>query len=92
MDRYSLEIRSKGDEWVSIKSLSYNTELLVRLTELGVIELHEGHIHVTHVMRLRKFFRLRGTLGVNTSGAAIILDLLERIELLQQEIRCLRGE
>jgi MerR family transcriptional regulator, heat shock protein HspR len=92
MDKYPLEIRFMGDEWVRIESLGYNTELLGRLTELGVIELHGDHIHVTHVIRLRKYFRLRSTLGVNTSGAAVILDLLERIEQLQHELRCLRGE
>ncbi len=35
--------------------------------------------------------RLRRTLGVNLPGAAIILDLLERIEMLQDEVNKLKG-
>ncbi len=92
MDKYWFEVHlsQREDDWVSVHSLGYHLERLERLAELGIIELRSGHIHVSHVIRLRKFFRLRDTLGVNASGAAIILDLLDRIETLQEELRCLR--
>ncbi|MBS4023597.1 MAG: hypothetical protein KGZ79_14470 [Dethiobacter sp.] len=91
MDKHWLEI-SFRDEWVSIRSLDYQEDLLGSLAELGVIELHGDHIHVNHVIRLHKFFRLRGNLGVNDAGAAIILDLLDRIERLQADLRSLGKE
>lgn len=37
------------------------------------------------VLRLRKIERLRRDLGVNTTGAAVILDLLDRMITLQRE-------
>ncbi len=92
MDKYWFEVRlgQREDDWVSVHSLGYHLEHLEDLVELGIIELRGDNIHVAHVIRLRKFFRLRDTLGVNASGAAIILDLLDRIERLQEELRYLR--
>jgi hypothetical protein len=45
----------------------------------------------TAVPRLRRIERLRRDLGVNLPGVAVALQLLERIEALQQEIAKLRG-
>ncbi len=94
MDEFRIKITIHDDDthWVSIHTLGYHPDLLSKLEELGIIELHGGYLHTTQVMRLRRFFRLRNTLGVNASGAAIILDLLERIELLQEELRSLRNK
>jgi hypothetical protein len=41
--------------------------------------------------RLRTIGRLRDDLGINLPGIGAVLDLLERIESLQGEIRILRG-
>jgi hypothetical protein len=38
------------------------------------------------VVQLRRMQRLRRDLGVNFSGAAVILDLVKRIELLNREL------
>jgi hypothetical protein len=36
------------------------------------------------VIRLRRVLRLRGDLGVNLVGAAIIVDLVERLDRLER--------
>ena len=65
--------------------------LVVRLARAGLIETLEsessepllpGHV----VVKLRRMQRLRRDLGVNFNGAAVILDLVKRIELLNREL------
>ena len=74
-----------------------------RLVSLGVIEAHPGSAasavggdalagfspEVT--LRVARVVRLERDLGVNFEGAAVILDLLDRIERLEDELRILRG-
>ena len=43
------------------------------------------------IMRLRRMKRLRHDLGVNFAGAAIILDLMERIRTLNRELTNVRS-
>ncbi|ACV69141.1 chaperone modulator CbpM [Desulfohalobium retbaense] len=42
------------------------------------------------VYRLRKFQRLCQDFGLSSTGGSIIVDLLERIEVLEREVRQLR--
>jgi MerR family transcriptional regulator, heat shock protein HspR len=90
MMRYRIEVyrrSSSGEEgWISIRSLDYHPELLERLVALGIVETENGLIHSSQVQRLDKIWRLRNCLGVNLAGASIILDLLARIEALEEEI------
>jgi hypothetical protein len=70
--------------------------LVVRLARAGVIETLESEssepLLPSHVVvKLRRMQRLRRDLGVNFSGAAVILDLVERIELLNRELIEIRG-
>ena len=70
--------------------------LVVRLARAGLIETLKSETlesessepllpsHV--VVQLRRMQRLRRDLGVNFSGAAIILDLVKRIEQLNREL------
>lgn len=65
--------------------------LVVRLARAGLIETLENESsepllprHV--VVKLRRMQRLRRDLGVNFIGAAVILDLVKRIELLNREL------
>ena len=41
--------------------------------------------------RLRRMLRLHGDLGVNLTGAAIVVDLLERLDHLERELAQLRA-
>jgi hypothetical protein len=67
-------------------------ELLVRLVRLGLIEpVAPGASEFTAVTaaKLRRMVRLRLDLGVGFVGAAIIVDLLQRLERLEG---CPRGD
>lgn len=87
---HSLSIGPEGD-WIDISSLEIHPEIAEKLAELGIVEIRENHIQAYQVTRLQKLMRLRYSLGVNLHAAAIIMDLLERIELLQKEIERLKG-
>jgi len=67
--------------------------LVEQLAELGVIEPHPeaGRVFSCEVtLRVGRFVRLQRDLGVNAEGAAVIVELLDRIEALEHELRSLR--
>lgn len=74
------------DEGLDIASLDLHPDLLQLLAELGVVELMGNRISRRELKRIRQLQRLREYLGVNVIGAAIIIDLLERIEALEDEL------
>ena len=47
--------------------------------------------HTSTVDRLQRILRLRQDLGVNLAAVAVILEMIERIEDLQTELRLLRS-
>ena len=83
--RHTLPTAEEG-EWVDLGSLEIHPELTQKLAEWGIVEIRGGYVHVRQAARLQKLMRLRRKLGVNLPGAAIIVDLLERIEMLEDEI------
>jgi len=89
MKRYWVQVQkdASGDGWVSIKNLDYHPELLERLVALGLVEIENEMIHTRQAARLDKIFRLRNCFGVNLTGAAIILDLLDKIDELKEQLR-----
>lgn len=64
-----------------------------RLVALGVLHPHGAPPRFAgeSALLVHKVVRLQRDLGVNFEGAAVILDLLERIEALEHELRALRG-
>ncbi len=64
--------------------------LVVRLAQQGLIETldskTEARLPRRAIMQLRRMRRLHRDLGVNFAGAAIILDLVGRIEQLNREL------
>lgn len=68
--------------------------LVERLIALGLVEpaatTPEPLFDVATVLRLRRIVRLRRDLGINWVGIGVVLDLLAKIEVLEQEIARLR--
>ncbi len=64
--------------------------LVVRLAQQGLIDTvdNQGEQFVPRrtVIRLRRMQRLRRDLGVNFAGAAVILDLLNRLNEMNREV------
>lgn len=86
------EMRLTADELAAAAGIS--PTMLARLVGLGLIgPVAEGSTEFTaaSARRLRRMLRLRRDLGVNLTGAAILVDLLERLERLEAELRHLRG-
>jgi DNA-binding transcriptional MerR regulator len=64
------------------------------LVQLGLVEPEPGtrdRFSSATAARLRRMLRLRDDLGVNLAGAVIIVDLMERLERLDAELRRLSG-
>jgi len=67
------------------------SEMIERLVEEGIIEptRHEGktlYFPPSSLKRTRVVMNLRSDLGVNLAGAALALELLDRIEKLQARL------
>ena len=77
---------AEDSERVELESLEIHPDIVQQLVEWGIVEIRGSHVHFRQAVRLQKLMRLRRKLGVNLPGAAIIVDLLERIETLQDEI------
>jgi MerR family transcriptional regulator/heat shock protein HspR len=89
--RQSVTVRSRP-AWVSAAELDYHPDLLAALADLGVIDLEDGFVPVHQISRIERVFRLRRFLGVNVCGAAVILELLERLDELQEKVRTMEKE
>ncbi len=66
--------------------LKFHPDLLTLYKEMGIIEFEDNCISYEELHRLQKILRLKQNCGVNTIGATIIVDLLEKIENLQEEL------
>jgi DNA-binding transcriptional MerR regulator len=63
--------------------------LVERLVALGLIEPLEGKSNrfpPNVTLRLQRALRLRRDLGLSYNGAALVLELLDRIEALEQRL------
>jgi DNA-binding transcriptional MerR regulator len=70
-------------------------ELVERLISLGLVDpvdtQPEPLFEPAVILRLRRIVRLRNDLGVNWAGVGVVLDLLGRIEELQEELASLKA-
>jgi hypothetical protein len=64
---------------------------LARLVRLGVVEPEANGFPAITALRLHRMARLHRDLGVTFLGAAIAVDLIERIERLERELARVRG-
>jgi MerR family transcriptional regulator, heat shock protein HspR len=95
--KYYLQVYSgPWDSWnqegrILLDDLPFEPLLLERLAALGIIEPKDGMLSPEEVERVNKILRLRQSLGVNLSGATIIIELLDRLEAMEEEIERRRG-
>jgi DNA-binding transcriptional MerR regulator len=64
--------------------------LLKRFVTLGLIDPVEASADLFQpdvILRLQRILRLRRDLGINYNAAGLVLDLLERIDALETELR-----
>ena len=78
---------SETGQDISISQAGFHPDLLVRYKEMGIIDLDDDSISLTELRRLFRIVRLRQHCGANMAGAAIIVDLLDRIEDLKEQLR-----
>ncbi len=71
-------------------------ELLERMVDLGLIEPEQNRPEILFapevVADVCRALRLRNELGINWNGVGLVMDLLDRINQLENELRRLRGE
>lgn len=77
-------------ERVPVAQIDMHPEFLQLLADLGIIEIKNHHIDLAGWRRSCRIMRIRQRLGVNMNAAAIIVELLERIEGLEEEIEHLK--
>jgi chaperone modulatory protein CbpM len=90
--------RLQGERWLSRAELAtaagITRERLERLIRLGLVDPVPGgpeEFTAETLLRLQRMLRLNADLGVNLIGAAIIADLLERLDRLEAELARRRG-
>src|SRR4051794_24830946 len=81
--------------WLTLEELAHaarlHPDLVESLVDFGILEpaRRDGgrlFFDTAAVFRVRAIQRLRHDLGVNLQGVAVILDLIERLRVLQQEL------
>ncbi len=75
-----------------ISELDIHPQLLDILEELGIVDIKDDCIEFQDSRRLYKMLRLKEFLGINFNGAAVIVDLLQRIDELEEELERLKRE
>ena len=87
-----------GEMWLSREQLAAAAGIsparLARLIRLGLVEPAEAgpsEFAAAVAARVRRMLRLHDDLGVDLVGAAIITDLLERLDRMETELQRLRG-
>lgn len=87
------EVYDKNEtNWVPLEQLNFSHEFLKKLQEIGIIETRGEYVRSEHIPRIFKVLRLRKTLGINFTGAAVIMELLDKIDDLQEEIETLKKQ
>jgi chaperone modulatory protein CbpM len=93
LDYGGFPVRSRLVAWAEFVELTAcHPSRIGELIELGWIEpaMSSGESYLftlRDVYRIRKLMRLCSDLDINLSGGCVVVDLLERIERLEQKLR-----
>ena len=73
------------------KACSHSAEWVIELVEEGVLEplgdqQTEWHFNEKSLIRVRSAMRLQRDLGLNLAGIALVLELLDEIEMLKSQL------
>ncbi|WP_295767951.1 chaperone modulator CbpM [uncultured Mucilaginibacter sp.] len=81
------------NEFCSYHRIEYT--VISTFHDAGLLELNTidqvSYIPVYELPRLERMIRLHTELGINTEGVEAITHLLERIDMMQQEMQVLRN-
>jgi MerR family transcriptional regulator/heat shock protein HspR len=97
--QYQIILRRTSDKTLTLHELALRAgmhpELVERLVEFGLIRpISQDGMELfdpSAVSRLQTVSRLRGSLGINLAGISVILDLVDKLRVLQRENRNLRN-
>lgn len=92
--RYALVVaRGRQNRWLTLDDVAYrcglHPGLVERLVRLGLIDAETSspyRFRPEVVLRLQRGLRLRRDLGLGYHATALVLDLLERIEVLETRL------
>jgi DNA-binding transcriptional MerR regulator len=85
MDRDQRRVRLTSEQLA--RRCGVPVTFVTRLVRHGVIEPEEAGFRPEVALLVLRVVRLRRDLGVNTQGAAVIVDLLRRIDDLERRLR-----
>ena len=98
--RYEIVLCRREPERLTVDALAarvaMHPALVEQFVQFGLIEPLEWEgakllFDFSAVSRLRTIGRLRGSLGINLAGVAVVLDLLDKFSALQRENELLRS-
>ncbi|MFP3870131.1 MAG: chaperone modulator CbpM [Syntrophobacteria bacterium] len=98
--RYRYRHWAPSGELITVEQLAdlarLHPDMVERLVDWGLLdpEVQEPRylFRDSVVPRIWKIMRLRRDLGINWAGIGVVLDLLKRIEQLEQEVERLRKQ
>jgi len=76
--------------WLPLDRGKVPPALLQKLVRLGCVDVRDGAVRAEHLHNILRVTRLRRHLGVNLAGAAVIVEMLDRLEELERENENLR--
>ncbi len=84
---------------IAVKSIASHYELEIiffeNLNDLGIIEIitvnEEYYLEHDMIIKVEKVIRIHKDLDINTEGIAVVLNLLEKIDMLEQELNAAKN-
>ncbi|MDA8334589.1 MAG: hypothetical protein M0Z41_06290 [Peptococcaceae bacterium] len=89
--KFCQRIFSPAEEiWLPVDRERVSSLMLQKLVQMGCVDVREGAVRAEHLRDVLRMTRLRRHLGINLAGAAVIVEMLGRIEELERENENLR--